>query len=159
MRQVYASAMQGGEEAFVPSVRPLQRLCQLIYPAICRAGCQRGTCVDTPGACFCEQGFSGAVCNNCWVSSAPSSPNLFQQSARLVVVAHAWFRTHATVHPDSSGRLVKFVGILTDYHSFTFPAVYCEMKFSGSDWALVRHAPEGQIWHNAKSFIAPFSLF
>jgi hypothetical protein len=47
---------------------------------------------------------------------------------------------------------VKLVGILKCCRLVIFEAVYCEMKFSGGNWALVRHVPEGRTWHPARSF-------
>jgi hypothetical protein len=153
--------MWAGQEVFARQVR-----CPVVLPttyhlktAICQTGCQRGTCVDSPGECICEEGFSGTNCSICLENRLLLESHCFQQAAHLAVEAHARFQTLANVRLDSTVPCVTYVGFMLSCRSFTLPAVYCEMKFSGGNWALVRHAPEGQIWHNATSFIAPFSLF
>ncbi len=55
-----------------------------------------------------------------------------------------------TVLWDSTAQNVTLVGRLMWFAILKPLAVYCEMKFSGSNWALVRHVPEGRFWHPAR---------
>jgi hypothetical protein len=36
-----------------------------LYLAICKEGCQNGTCVNAPGTCKCKGHFGGEICDRC----------------------------------------------------------------------------------------------